>query len=121
MTMNLGTQTGSLMNHIDSKTRDTMPAVGMGATILMWSDRHACTIVSVEKNGKRIGVQRDHAKRTDGNGMSDCQSYEFTPNSEAHVEFFTLRKNGNYVREGDSIKGSPLKIGARSEYYDFSF
>ena len=29
-----------------------------------------------------VVVQQDHAKRKDNNGMSDCQSYEYTPNPD---------------------------------------
>lgn len=101
------------------------PVVGMGATELCFSDRHAHTIVSVEKyRGKdagRIGVQQDHAKRTDSNGMSESQTYEYTPNTEGGVEYYTLRKTGQYVRDGESLKGGTvLAVGYRDEYYDYT-
>ena len=120
-TMKLGTQTGSLINHLTSSARDAAPAVGMGATILGWTDRYACTIVEVSASRKRVTVQRDNARRTDTNGMSDCQSYEYSPNVDAPREVFTLRKSGAYVRQGDSMSGNRLKIGARNHYHDFSF
>ena len=119
--MQLGTQTGSLINHVLSNYNDATPVVGMGCTILGWSDRHAATIVEVSKNRKTIAIQKDIAVRTDKNGMSEMQSYDFTPNPNATKEIYTLRKNGRWIRKGDSIKGNHLKIGARQEYYDFSF
>ena len=124
--MRLGTDTASFHNYLLSGTKgQPIPEVGMGATILMWTDRHACTIVKVVHNGwlppKKIAVQRDHAKRTDDRGMSDAQSYEYSPNTEAPIEWFSLRKDGAYVKVGASINGYRLRIGDRKEYYDYSF
>ena len=114
--------TGSFINHLQGASKQPEPEVGMGATILMWSDREAATIVSVSKSGKRIEVQRDHAKRTDNNGLSESQTYEFTPNPEGPRIAYTLRKNGQWVREGESMKGGQrLRVGSRDHYYDFSF
>lgn len=119
-TLKLGTQTGSLINHLYSGQTEA-PAVGAGATLLMWSDRHAGTIVEVSPNGKRVGFQQDEAIRTDKNGMSDSQTYEYKPNPQAGIQYFTLRKNGAWVREGESMKGTRITIGVRNEYHDFSF
>lgn len=115
-----GTETGSLMNHLFSGARMAAPEVGMGATILMWTDRHAATIREVSKSGKRVGIVRDVATRIDKDGMSDAQEYAFTPGGGGII-YYTLRKNGAWVRQGDSIKGERLAIGARSEFHDFSF
>lgn len=123
--LKLGTQTGSLINHVVSSMNDSGPAAGMGATKLYWSDRKACTIVKVFRNkaGKviRIHVQEDHATRTDANGMSDSQSYKFAPNLEAAEEVFTLRSNGAWAPQGSSSRGVRLKIGARDQFHDYSF
>lgn len=116
----LGTQTGSLVNHIMSGSAMPAPEVGMGATILSWSDRHAATITAIDKKGKRIAVVEDVATRTDDNGMSDAQSYSYAPGT-GNPAFFTLRKNGAWVREGDSIKGQRILIGTRDSHHDFSF
>ena len=58
------------------------PVVGMGATILLWTDRHAATITEVFVLGKYtyVKVRQDTSKRIDKNGMSEDQDYEFTPN-----------------------------------------
>lgn len=115
-------RTGSLINNIHGNSAQRSPEVGMGATVLMWTDRHAATITEVSKSGKAITIQRDVAKRTDNLGMSDAQSYEYTPNPDADKQVFTLRKNGAWVRKGQSMKnGERLGIGYRNEYYDFSF
>lgn len=111
---------GSFHNHLYANSRDSQPEIGMGATMLFYSDRHACTIVDVI--GKSVFVQQDFAKRTDSNGMSDAQSYEYTPNPNAPIREFTLRKNGKYITKGSSMKhGTQLAIGYRREYYDYSF
>ena len=91
-TLSLGSETGSLINHVISGTTNLAPAVGMGVTILGWSDRHAATIVEVSPDGKRVGIVRDVATRTDSNGMSESQSYSFTPGT-GNPSFYTLRKN----------------------------
>jgi len=116
-----GTQTGSLMNHLFSRGVDPTPVVGMGCTMLGWTDRHAATIVSVSKDGKTIGIVQDIATRIDNNGMSDTQQYSYAP-GEGTDRLYTLRKNGKWVRKGEGIKnGSRIAIGFRDEYYDYSF
>jgi hypothetical protein len=100
------------------------PEVGMGATELCFSDRHAYTIVEVVrfKTGKRAGqvkavrAQRDKATRTDSHGMSDAQSWTFEPDPEGSVREFRLTSRGRF--EGGA---GTLAIGYRSEYYDYSF
>lgn len=113
---------GSMMNMLMDNSKMPVPEVGMGATELCWSDRHAYTIVEI-KSPKRIIVQQDHAKRTDNNGMSECQSYEFTPNPDAAKIELSLRKNGRWMPVGQGLKsgGSSFLIGSRQEYYDYSF
>ena len=96
----------------------TTPEVGMGATIIFWSDRHAATIVRVK--GQRVWVKKDHAKRTDSNGMSDQQTYEYSPDESAPEICFSLRKNGVYIEKGNNTSPS-LAIGYRNHYHDFSF
>lgn len=120
--MRVGTQTGSLINHVMSRSQDSAPVVGIGCTVLMWTDRYAGTVVEVTNNGKRLGMQEDKAIRIDANGMSDDQDYRYEPQTGRTVEFYTLRKNGAWVREGEKMTGGRrLSVGERSEYHDFSF
>src|SRR4051812_8625416 len=107
--MSLLKPTNNLISNIMANSRQKTPAVGMGATMLMFSDRHAGTIVEVLTS--KAGVvnafvwQRDNAKRTDNLGMTDSgQQYEFTPNPEASKVKVTLRKNGRWVVDGESLK-----------------
>lgn len=114
---------GSLQNMIAASGRNSVvPEVGMGATLVFWTDRKGATIVEVSASGKRIVVQEDKATRTDSHGMSDAQSYEHTPDPDAPRTAYTLRKNGRYVREGEPMKGGgAILIGSRSTYHDYSF
>lgn len=132
--MKLGTETGSLINHLHSRAVIGQPApeIGMGATLLGWTDRHAATITCVvTQDGKlvRIGVKQDIATRIDRNGMSESQEYSYTENPDAYTQYFRLNKRGMW--EGTRLnpdtkrwvksEGCGLRIGERDEYYDFSF
>lgn len=99
---------------------DADPEVGMGATVLMHGDCFACTVVAVSNSGKAVSIQRDHARRTDNNGMSDYQEYEFTPNPHGVVEVYTLRKDGMFYRKGEPMGCCRLSIGIRDHFFDYS-
>ncbi len=129
--MKLGTQTGSMTNHIYSRAviGQPEPVVGMGATVLCWTDRHPATIVEVGKIGQclMVKVQEDNARRADKNGFSEDQTYNYTPNPKAHVATYRFRRNrweevhqnenGRWVKSD----GNGLRIGEREKYHDFSF
>lgn len=110
----LGRLTGSVVGYYMPNAYGK-PEVGMGATLVMWSDRHAYTITRVSASGKTFWMKRDIAKRIDNNGMSEMQDYEFTPNPNAHEECVRMTKRGWMSR------GQLVRVGYRSEYYDFSF
>ena len=113
--------TGSLINNLYSGAGGPEPEIGMGATVLHWTDRTACTIVEIP-NATTIVVQPDKTVRTDGLGMSDAQSYDYSPNPDARKYRYTLRKNGTWVTEGQSMKsGTRIAVGVRDSYYDYSF
>lgn len=111
--MKLGTETGSLINHIMARG-SVMPEIGMGATICGWSDRYPATIVKITKT--QVHVQHDDYKRIDSNGMSEQQEYEYTRNTNGPVIVFRLSRGG--LR---SKSGNYLCVGRRERYYDFSF
>ncbi len=132
--MKLGTQTGSMTNHIYSRMvkGQPTPQVGMGATILCWTDRHAATITAVNSHlGDRpiVTVQEDHVVRTDSNGMCECQTWEHTPNPGGRSYNFRASKTGVWqqviwnagTRRWNKVDGHGLRIGDRAHYHDFSF
>lgn len=123
--MKLGTQTSSLTNQDHPS-----PEVGMGATILCWADRHAATITAVHvyPHTTMLEVQEDHAKRTDTNGISRSQTYDYTPNPDGRKYTFRRAANGLWqeIWFNDKTKrwiktgGPGLRIGERNHYHDFS-
>lgn len=120
--MKITAKFGSLTNYLMSGTKgQPEPVVGMGATKLGWTDRRPATIVAVCQKLRWVDVQDDDYKRTDSNGMSDSQEYEFTPNPKATVVRYSRRKDGSYVLVGDKLGGARLRVGERGCYYDFSF
>lgn len=132
--MRLGSQTGSMTNHLYSRMviGAPEPEVGMGGTIMGWTDRHACTIIEVITKNKKtyIKAQTDTAKRADKNGMSENQEYEYTRNEKGSVYIFMQEKDGRWTecRINDTTGrfnkingGHGFRIGVRDEYYDFSF
>lgn len=113
--------TGSLHNRLMEGGKQIDPEVGMGATEIMYTDRNPYTIIEVNEKKTVIVVQQDNAKRSDSNGMSETQSYEYSPNLEARKRVLTLRKTGQWIEKGESLKGSKYLIGHREKYHDFSF
>ena len=91
------------------------PAVGMGATIIYYTDRVAGTIVKVTKC--QVHVQTDKAIRIDKNGMSDAQEWRHERDPDGEIKVFHKSKRG-YV---NTRKGIRLGIGYRNTFHDFSF
>lgn len=109
--------TGSLVNHLMSRSTTIVPEVGMGATLLGWTDRHAATVVRVSASKKTFWLQQDRAIRTDKNGMSECQEYTFERQPNAQARKVVMTKKG--WREAGG--GYMVALGVREEYHDFSF
>jgi hypothetical protein len=107
------------MNQDQRKTSEVQ--IGDGATFTIGSDRYPYTVVGI-LTAKRLQVRRDHAVRTDKNGFSEIQTWEYSPDENAPSEVITLRKNGRWYRLGEPGKGSGFfTIGKRSMYQDPSF
>lgn len=98
------------------------PEVGMGATIYLYSDRKAATVIAVSANGKKVTVQMDKATRVAAYMVGDPPAYKYERDPQGQVMEFSLRKNGRFVLVGDSATGGLfVKFGARREYYDRHF
>lgn len=104
------------MKRNDSENASETPSVGAPATICYLTDRVACTIVRVSPNGARVTVREDKAIRTDGNGMSESQSYTYERNPDGTEHVFHRQGDGSYQARGKS-----LHIGSRRSYHDYSY
>ena len=102
------------MNHVMSRSNKPTPEVGMGVTILHWTDRSVGTIVKVTRT--QVHVQEDKATRTDSNGMSESQSYNYERDPQGTVTVFRLTKRGYRNNCGNG-----LSVGHRAAYHDYSF
>lgn len=105
---------GSLTNLIHAENKSADPKVGDGATLILWSDRHAYTIISVKKT--YLLATRDIAERTDQNFEKGPQEYTYHIDLEALPQRANRRKDGNFY-----IGGQVLKVGYRNEYRDPNF
>lgn len=127
--MRLGTQTGSLVNHVLTSGFGPEPHVGMPVTVCYWTDRSPGTIVEVNMKKRYIVVQDDDYTRVDSNGMSESQVYEYTQNPKNPTRIFRKNKKGGWdycsinPASNRLIKagGCSLYLGEREKYHDFSF
>lgn len=90
--------------------------VGDGVTWHIGSDRYPYTVIEVVGNFL-LKIQEDTAVRTDSNGFSEQQEYEFKPNPEGTVKVITRRNNGRWHERGrDKTRGDVYTIGERLRY-----
>ena len=113
---------GSLQNRLQERSSsDIIPEVGMGATELCYSDRHAYEITKII-DARHILVRRLDYKRTDTNGISEIQEYEFTSNSSFPEEtLFKTHKGKWKQRIGSHGEGNVFLLGVKEEYRDPTF
>jgi len=100
------------------KIKCKAPEVGDGATVYLYTDRHAATVVRVSKSGRTAWIQPDSAKRIDNNGMSESQDYEYSANTDAQLIRVSIRKDGQWRKSGEYTK---VAFGIRNAYHDYSF
>lgn len=105
----------------DGHHHSTVPRPGMGATQGVGSDRYPYTIVSVAPNGRTLWARRCEFVRTDKNGMSESQSYDYFDDGVSPGKEYTLRKNGRWVSKGQPMSSQGLWPGHRAAYMDPSF
>jgi hypothetical protein len=113
--MKLGSETGSVVNYVQSGSQQPIPVVGMAATMLGWTDRVAGTVVKVTKC--QVHVQRDKSVRMDNNGMSENQEYSYERDPDGDITVYRMTKRG--WKSNSSKTG--LLLGIRDEHYDYSF
>jgi hypothetical protein len=111
--MKLGKQTGSFFNWMMSKNQ-SIPVVGAGATILLWTDRHAYEVIEVNEKEKSCVIQRYAPTRLDKYGMSDSQDYEYKELTQEKVKLYY--KWGGWKSRYDSVT---FTDDARKKYGEF--
>lgn len=105
--------------------------VGDHVTELLYSDQHSMTIV--ERTANRIVATRDNVERLTeptiipGGFAGHCTNqrsikYRCTSNPDGARVVFTRRKNGEYIKQGCSIKSRSGRImNGSHEFYDYNF
>lgn len=94
------------------RTRERAPQVGDGATVLLWTDRRACTVVAVWRD--HVTLREDVAVRVDGGHVNSAQSYRYQPDEDGHVYDFRLL-------DGEWRAGfHRVRFGVRDHYHDYS-
>lgn len=134
--MNIGTQTNSLVNNLYSRMTIGAPApeVGMGATTLSWTDRHAATVTKVfELTSKvwayEIYVVDDVITVESGSTHDGSAVFASVPSTDGCADIYRMdRKTGSWVRgyinqaTGKFKKSTGgLILGKRDHYVDPSF
>jgi hypothetical protein len=95
------------------QTPNKEASVGMPATVLLWSDRYACTVIKVTPC--QVHVQRDKAVRCDPNGECESQDYRYEADPKGPIYIFRKGK------KGWQAKGMGLCLGVKDEYFDYGF
>lgn len=118
---------GSIQNRLSEKVFQPIPEIGMGATLVMWSDRHPYTVVGLsdktvfyeanvrmeDGSSKRIGreypkhifVKEDGFKVIKGSMQDGSAKYEYFDKEDAYEEKFIFHKaSGLYRRESRTWK-----------------
>lgn len=139
----------SPMNNLRARSvvGEPAPEVGMGATLLVGSDRYGCTIHGIFKDGGRdvLVVTHDDSKLVAGSVASEEQDYEYTPRPDGQKMYFVKDARGfwqemeykvfeyGYDEEKDErtivrqskrlskVGSRGLQIGTREEYRDPTF
>ena len=135
--MNIGTQTNSLINNIYSRMTVGAPAptVGMAATTLSWTDRHAATVTKVTELKSKvwayeIHIIEDKPTVVSGSVHDGSAVYSFEPNPYGYVDMYRMdRKTGKWVRgyingatgKFKQFRNGGLILGMRDHHYDPHF
>lgn len=93
------------------------PHSGMGATLIVGSDRYAYTIVRVSPSGKTLWIKQDRAVPAEGHNYYGHQVYSYAFNPKAKLEVARKTKGGVFRVNGCM----PLCVGERSYYSDPGF
>lgn len=127
--MKLGTETGSLINHLMANTAVRDIKVGTHATLLSWSDRSPGTVIEVYTKGVYTYLTVRHDKAVyhkDGSGNFDIvdgddkftNTFRFKTDGSSGFQKVGLNPETNrFYKLGDG----GLLVGHRDYYRDPSF
>lgn len=105
--------------------------IGMGATVHMYSDSHACTVISVSKSGKKVILQEDDAvldnfkpKVIPGGFVGHVinqneQTYIYSRNPDGREYVVRKNKKGQWKITNNPSMG--INFGVRAKFYDYNF
>lgn len=132
--MKLGTQTGSLVNHIMANRSVREIEVGKtGATLLSWTDRSPATVMEVFEKGAYTyyGIVADEFEVVEGNMFDGSAKYEYKTNPDGYKQYFRAKTDGSSgfqkvmkneeTGRWNKVGDGGLSIGERSKYYDPHF
>lgn len=79
------------------------------------NDCYPFTVVDFNKKGTVVTIVRDLYKRTDSNGLSESQEYEYTTDTNAPVEKVRWSNKFKCYR---TLGGTRVHVGTRRAYQD---
>jgi hypothetical protein len=107
--------------------------VGTACTINHYTDREPATIVEVV-SPKKIIIRKDKATlkpeftpEISSGGFAghcvnnDAQEYDYEQDLNGATLTYTLRSNGKWIQEGQTLNDKPLSIGFRKKFHDYNF
>lgn len=101
-----------------SVVRGIIPEVGIPCTIVYFSDYRAATVVEVSEDKKTVGVRFNETNCKDWY----AGYYEVLQELYGEVEYFTHRKNGQWVMVGHQVMdGVKLALHYQRHYIDPEF
>lgn len=105
------------------QNRKPTPKIGEGATLRIWTDCHACTVVKISKSGKVVWIQEDRATVVKGTTYDGSAEYTYERNPQGRIWRVSLRKNGAWKVSGTRSRenGMTVGFGHRREYRDPCF
>lgn len=134
--MNIGTQTNSLVNNLYSRMTVGAPApeVGMAATTLSWTDRHAATVTKVFELPSKVWAYEIHVVEdvvtvVSGSTYDGSATFAFVPSFDGYAALYRMsRKTGAWThgymdKETGRFRKTTggLILGRRDHHVDPSF
>lgn len=93
--------------------------VGAEATMLLYSDTHAGTVIYVSPSGKTIKVQRDRAKLISGSTMSEEQGWTYERDSQGAITTYRFSAKHGWINRNAAARR--CLVGQRREWRDPTF